>query len=90
MLPYLDYNTDPLRNRMVYGTVYADQLNNILKKNSGTTLKRDLKPGSRIVNTMSIIHFAEKLKDILFLLLKQFHGNHAIMISSILIIMSLC
>ena len=32
MLPYLDYNTDPLRNRMVYVTIYADQFNKIFKK----------------------------------------------------------
>ena len=32
---------------------------------------------------MSVIQFAEKLKDILFFLMKQFHGNHAIVISSI-------
>ena len=55
-----------------------------LNKNSSATLKRDLKFCSRIVNTkMSMIQFAEKLKDILLFLMKQFHGNHAIIISSI-------
>ena len=31
---------------------------------------------------MSMIQFVEKLKDILFFLMKQFQGNHAIIISS--------
>ena len=52
-----------------------------LNKNSSATLKRDLKFCSSIVNTkMSMIQFAEKLKDILFFVMKQFHGNHAIII----------
>ena len=55
-----------------------------LNKNSSATLKHDLKFCSRIFNTkMSMIQFAEKLKDILFFLMKQFHGYHAIIISSI-------
>ena len=55
-----------------------------LNKNSSATLKRDLKFCSRIVNTkMSMIQFAEKLKDILFFVMKQFHGNHPIIIPSI-------
>ena len=55
-----------------------------LNKNSSATLKRDLKVCSSIVNTkMSMIQFAEKLKDILFFVMKQFHGNHAIIIPSI-------
>ena len=32
MFPYLDYNIDPLRNRVVNGTIYADQFYKIFKK----------------------------------------------------------
>ena len=74
---------------MVSGTICAEQL---LKKSilpnftedlSGTS-KRDLKPCSRIVKTkMIMIQLTEKLKNILFLLLEQFHANHAFIFTSI-------
>ena len=32
MFPYLDYYIDPLRNRVVNGTIYADQFYKIFKK----------------------------------------------------------
>ena len=54
-----------------------------LNKNLSAFLKFDLKFYSRIVNTKISIGFPEKLKDILFFLMKQFHGNHAIIIPSI-------
>ena len=55
-----------------------------LNKNSSATLKSDLKFCSSIVNNkISKIQFAERLKDILFFLMKGFHGNHAIIILSI-------
>ena len=55
-----------------------------LNNNSSATLKRDLKFCSKIFNTkMSMIQFVEKLKDILLFRMKQFHGNHVIIVSSI-------
>ena len=62
------YNIDQSWNRVVYGTIYADQLMKKLilpnfTKNLSGTWKRDLKPCSRKVQTkMSMIQFSEKLK----------------------------
>ena len=89
MLLYMHYNIDPLWNLVLYDTIYADQrlkksiLTNF-KKNSSATWKSDLKCCSRILITkMSLLQLAKKLKDILFFLLKQLHGNQAIIITSI-------
>ena len=62
------YNIDQSWNRVVYGTIYADQLMKKLilpnfTKNLSGTWKRDLKPCSRKVQTkMSMIQLSEKLK----------------------------
>ena len=88
MLSYLYYNIDQPWNRVVYGTIYADQLLKKLilpnfTKNLSGIWKLDLKPSSRKVKTkMSMIQLSEKFKKIFFLL-EQFHANHAVIITFI-------